>query len=102
MPDFDAKEDSPRLSGAGQDDSRDLPEPPARISPRGRELASRDCSEQTPRVAQLISARLGSRARHAARRSCSTREHVIVLAAPARRRRRLWTACHGHRFGSPS
>jgi hypothetical protein len=102
MPDFDAKEDSPRLSGAGQDDSRETPSPRGRVSPRGRELVSPDCSDQTHRVAPLISAQLGSRARHAARRACSTREHVVVLAASARRRRRLWNACHGHRFGSPS
>ncbi len=102
MPDFDAKEDSPRLSGAGQDDSRDLPAPRAYVSPRGRELASRNCSDRALGSRRLINAQLGSRTRHAARRACSTREHVVLLAAPARRRRRLWTACHGHRFGSPS
>jgi hypothetical protein len=102
MPDFDAKEDSLRLNGAGQDDPLDLPALRPRFSPRGRELASRECRRNTLPQDQLIDARLGLRTRHAARRECSLRERVLVLAVPPRRRRRLSGACHGPQFGSPS
>jgi hypothetical protein len=102
MPDFDAKEDSPRLSGAGQDDALDLPKLRPRFSPRARELASRDCRARGSRAPERIGTGVTARQRHAARRACSSAERVILLASPPSRRRRLWTTCHGHRSGPSS
>ncbi|HTA35132.1 MAG TPA: hypothetical protein VK761_00350 [Solirubrobacteraceae bacterium] len=102
MPDFDANEDSLRLSGAGRDDSLDQPKLRPRFSPRSRELASRECRAGASRAPERIVTALAGQRRGAARHACSRGERVLLLAGPPRRRRRLWTTCHGHASGSPS
>ncbi|HEX4484310.1 MAG TPA: hypothetical protein VH081_11045 [Solirubrobacteraceae bacterium] len=102
MPDFDANEDPLRLSGAGRDDSRDLPKLRPRVSPRSRELASRECRARGSRAPEQIGAGLAAHRRSAARHACSHVGRVMLLASAPRRRRRLWTSCHGYASGSPS
>jgi hypothetical protein len=102
MPDFDANEDPLRLSGSGRDDSREQPKLRPRFSPRSRELASRECRSRASRAPERIGVGLTAHRRGAARHACSRGERVMLLASAPRRRRRLWTSCHGHASGSPS
>ena len=97
MPDFDANDDPLRLPGAGEDE----PFEPAQAARRAfvpRARAAR----------RARSAARGARpARRAAWRRCSSRSAGAPRATPARaaiarlrspplrRRRRLWTQCHG-------
>jgi hypothetical protein len=98
MPDFDANEDPLRLSGAGKDESLD----PSRLQPRfvarTRQFAYAGCWQRPP--ARRVGVKLAVRSRHSGRRSCSTR--IVLLGISPRRRRRLWTSCHGRLPGSPS
>ncbi|HEX8714807.1 MAG TPA: hypothetical protein VF706_04485 [Solirubrobacteraceae bacterium] len=104
MPDFDAKEDPLRLSAAGREDKveqpSELPKLYPRFVPRMRSFASRSCHGRPARPARRVRPELVSRRRNAARRVCG--ERVMLLASPPRRRRRLWTRCHGRLPGSPS
>jgi hypothetical protein len=100
MPDFDVNDDSLRLSGAGRDEP--LPKLTPRFSPRSRELASRQCRVGASRAPQRIATRLAGSRRAASRHVCPRGERVLLLASAPVRRRRLWTACHGHPSGSPS
>jgi hypothetical protein len=100
MPDFDANDDPLRLSAAGEDDSLGLPRLVARLTPRARQLAERRCYGRNAQSAGRLSPALLAHGRRAARNSCAQR--IALLATPPRRRRRLWTRCHGRPPGSVS
>jgi hypothetical protein len=100
MPDFDANEDPLRLSGAGKDEPLDLPKLQPRFMPRTRQLAQRECYLRPNRTARRLGPVLMARSRRAARNACARR--IALLGAPPRRRRRLWTMCHGRPPGSQS
>jgi hypothetical protein len=99
MTDFDANEDHLRLSGLGKDESSEPPKLRPRFAPRARQLAYRHCFYRSPR---RIASRLASQRARTARRSCPPGGRLGLLGAPARRRRQLWTKCHGRTPGSPS
>jgi hypothetical protein len=97
MTDFDANEDPLRLSGSNGEPF----EPPKlrpRFMPRARQLAYGQCFY---RPVRRIVARLDSQRTRAARRACPPEQRSALLG-PSRRRRRLWTTCHGRLPGSPS
>jgi hypothetical protein len=100
MHDFDTNDDPPRPSGLGSDDSIELPKLTPRFAPRARALAGRRCFARRrhprPRVGPLLVAH----GRHAARNACVAR--IALFGTPPRRRRRLWTQCHGRPPGSVS
>ena len=100
MPDFDANDDSLRLSASGMDDSIDLPKLTPRFAPRLRQLAERRCFASAVGRERRVGPRLQARARHAARNACATQTASLTVASL--RRRRLWTKCHGQRPGSVS
>jgi hypothetical protein len=93
MPDFDINDDPPRPSASGMDDSIDLPKLTPRFAPRTRQLAERRCLAPPDGRARRLGPVLVARGRSAARNCCGRR--IALLGAPARRRRRLWTKCHG-------
>jgi hypothetical protein len=100
MPDFDANDDPLRLSASGMDDPIDPPKLTPRFAPRTRQLAERRCLTRPAGREQRVGPLLMARARDAARNACGAR--IALLQAPARRRRRLWTKCHGRSPGSVS
>lgn len=100
MPDFDANEDPLRLSAAASDDPFELPKLRPRFAPRARELATTGCHGRRAAAPRALEPELVVRRRNAARHVCGDR--VMLLAGPPRRRRRLWTKCHGRPGGSPS
>jgi hypothetical protein len=100
MPDFDANDDQPRLSASGKDDSIDLPKLTPRFAPRMRQLAERRCFTRIADREQRVGPVLMARGRDAARNACGAR--IALLGAPPRRRRRLWTKCHGRSPGTVS
>jgi hypothetical protein len=99
MTDFDANEDHLRLSGPGKDESSEPPKLHPRFAPRARQLAYGQCFHRSPRRVDWT---LTSQRTRAVRRSCSPEARIELLGAPPRRRRRLWTLCHGRLPGSPS
>jgi hypothetical protein len=100
MPDFDANDDPLRLSGGGQDDPLDLPKLTPRFAPRARALAARQCFAGDARPTRRVGHVLSAHDRRVARRACAQRSGL--LRTPPRRRRRLWTKCHGRPPGSAS
>jgi hypothetical protein len=100
MPEFDSNDDPPRLSASGMDDSIDIPRLMPRFAPRMRQLAERRCSTRPSSLEHSVGPMLLARARGAARNSCAGR--IALLGTPPRRRRRLWTKCHGRSPGSLS
>jgi hypothetical protein len=93
MPDFDVNDDPLRLSAAGEDDSLDLPRLVARLTPRARQLAERRCYGRRAAPARRLAPALLAHGRRAARNACGQR--IALFATLPRRRRRLWTKCHG-------
>jgi hypothetical protein len=103
MPDFDANDDSLRLSGSGKDDSSDMPKLRPRFMARARTLAYRQCfGARTHRDADRLQPRLGTLRWRTMRRSCPSLRAAGVPGVLPARRRRLWTKCHGRAPGSPS
>ncbi len=100
MQDFDTNDDPPRLSGPGSDDSIDLPKLTPRFAPRARELAVMRCFARRLRPESRVGPVLPAQGRRAARNACASR--IARLRTPPRRRRRLWTQCHGQPRGSVS
>jgi hypothetical protein len=97
MTDFDANEDPLRLSSSNEES----PEPAKlrpRFAPRARQLADGQCFR---RPVRRIAATLDSQRTRAARRACPPEQRTALLGS-TRRRRRLWTTCHGRFPGSPS
>jgi hypothetical protein len=99
MTDFDANEDHLRLSGPGKDESSEPPKLRPRFAPRARQLAYGRCFYRSPR---RVASMLASQRTRTARRSCPPAVRLELLGASSRRRRRLWTTCHGRPPGSPS
>jgi hypothetical protein len=99
MTDFDANDDPLRLSGPANDESPELPKLRPRFAPRARQLAYGQCFH---RPSGRIALTLASQATRAARRACPPSARIALLGAAPRRRRRLWTTCHGRPPGSPS
>jgi hypothetical protein len=99
MTDFDANEDPLRLSGPVNDESPEPPKLRPRFAPRARQLAYGRCFRRPRR---RIASTLESQRTRAACRTCSPAGRIELLGAPPRRRRRLWTMCHGRPPGSPS
>jgi hypothetical protein len=101
MPDFDANDDPLRLTGAEQDE----PLEPAHVRPRfvlrARALAYGQCYARAGRPACRVGFAPAQR-RRAARRACPRGHLLTPLRTPPRRRRRLWTLCHGRPPGSSS
>jgi hypothetical protein len=102
MPDFDAHDDSLRLNGSRQDEPFNVPKVRPRFIARTRRLAGRQCFGARGHVAERLHPRLDTGRWRAARRACPSARTVGLLAALPRRRRRLWTTCHGRASGSPS
>jgi hypothetical protein len=100
MPDFDANDDPLRLSATGEDDSRELPRLMRRLAPRARDLAERRCYRRHAHPAGRLAPVLLAQGRRATRNACGQR--ITLLGTPPRRRRRLWTKCHGRPPGSVS
>jgi hypothetical protein len=98
MTDFDANEDPLRLSASANEESPEPAKLRPRFSPRARQLAYGQCFRRSPR---RIVAMLDSQRTRAARRACPPQERLALLGS-SRRRRQLWTTCHGRIPGSPS
>jgi hypothetical protein len=98
MTDFDANEDPLRLSASANEESPEPAKLRPRFSPRARQLAYGQCYRRSPR---RIAATLDSQCMRAARRACSPEKRTALLGS-SRRRRHLWTTCHGQIPGSPS
>jgi hypothetical protein len=98
MTDSDANEDPLRLSASADEESPEPAKLRPRFSPRARQLAYGQCFRRSP---SRIVAKLDSQRTRAARRACSPKGRTALLGPP-RRRRRLWTTCHGRIPGSPS
>jgi hypothetical protein len=98
MPDFDANDDPLRLDGSGKDDPFDLPKLTPRFVPRARQLADRQCRARHTRAGRRVGPVLVAQCRRVARNACDRR--IVLLGSPPRRRRRLWTQCHGQPPGS--
>ena len=96
MPEFNANEDSPRLSGFDSDEPFEVPKLRLRFMPRTRTLASERCS----RVRRGPVA--NPQAKRAQRRSCSFVGAGTTAVPVSRRRRRLWATCRERGAGSPS
>ncbi|HEV7529147.1 MAG TPA: hypothetical protein VGO29_09640 [Solirubrobacteraceae bacterium] len=97
MSDFDANDDPLRLSGSGKGD----PDPPRlvpRFALRARALAERQCRARDERAGRRVGLVLVAHGRHVGRNACDRR--IGLLGSPPRRRRRLWTQCHGRPPGS--
>ena len=99
MTDFDANEDHLRLSGPGKDEPSEPPKLRPRFALRTRQLAYGQCFHRAPRRG---AAKLASQRTRTARRSCPPAVRLELLGAASRRRRHLWTTCHGRPPGSPS
>jgi hypothetical protein len=93
MHDFDTNDDPPRLSGLGSDDSLDLPKLTPRFAPRARALAGGRCFARRAHSQRRMGRPLVAHGRQVARNACVAR--IALLGTPPRRRRRLWTQCHG-------
>jgi hypothetical protein len=103
MPDFDANDDSLRLSDSGKDEPFELPQLRLRFMARARTLAYGQCfGARTGRAADRLQPRLATLRWRAMRRSCPTLRAAGVPGGRPARRRRLWTKCHGRAPGSPS
>ena len=102
MSDFDANDDPLRLTGAGNDEPLDPAEIRPRVMRRARQLAYGQCYARRARSQERVGVTLPSQRRRAARRACPHARRVPMLGTPLRRRRRLWTVCHGRPPGSPS
>jgi hypothetical protein len=103
MPDFDANDDSLRLGDSGKEEPLELPKLYPRFMPRARELAYAQCSRRSESRAVRVQAKLATARRRAAHRRCPVGSREKLHAAtPRRRRRRLWTKCHGRLPGSLS
>jgi len=104
MPDFDANDDSLRLSDSGKDEPFEVPKLRPRFMVRARALAYGQCfGARTYRAdADRLQSRLGTLRWRAMRRSCPTLRAAGVPETLPARRRRLWTKCHGRAPGSPS
>ncbi len=102
MPEFDANEDPLRLTGGGKDEPLEPAVIRPRFMPRARELAYAHCYARREARARQIGSAPVARRRRAARRACPSGRRVVPLGAPPRRRRRLWTTCHGRPPGSSS
>ncbi len=100
MPDFDNNDDPLRLSATGKDDPFDLPKLTPRFSPRARQLAERRCYGPHGRLSRRVGPVFMARGRFDARNACA--ERMALLGTPPRRRRRLWTQCHGRASGPVS
>lgn len=100
MPDFDANDDPLRLDGTGKDDPFDVPKLTPRFAPRARQLADRQCYSRHGRPGHHVGPVLVAQGRRFARNACA--RQIVLLASPPRRRRRLWTKCHGRPPGSAS
>jgi hypothetical protein len=103
MPDFDANDDSLRLSDSGKDEPFELPKLRPRFMARARTLAYGQCfGARGDRAADRLQPRLATLRWRAMRRSCPTLRAAGVPGVLPARRRRLWTKCHGRAPGSPS
>jgi hypothetical protein len=98
MPDFDANEDQPTLPTTGQEHPAEPTEQGVPAMPRAREDGGRHrdrpARRRDPRVRPVL-----TQSRRVALRACDDRGPVL---RPLRRRRRLWTVCHGRAPGSSS
>jgi hypothetical protein len=99
MTDFDANEDPLRLSGAANGEPFEPAKLRPRFMPRARQLAYGQCFR---RPLGRLTATLASQPTRAVARSCPPADRLASLGTPPRRRRRLWTACHGRPPGFPS
>jgi len=95
MPEFNANEDPPRLSGFDSDEPFEVPKLRLRFRPRTRTLAGERCL----RASRGPGA--NPQAKPVARRSCSL-DAGSAPASVSRRRRRLWSMCRDRGSGSPS
>lgn len=102
MPDFDANDDSLRLSDSGKDEPFEVPMLRPRFMVRARTLAYGQCFGARSHRADRLQPRLGTLRWRAMRRSCPTLRAAGVPGTLPARRRRLWTKCHGRVPGSPS
>jgi hypothetical protein len=98
MSDFDANDDPLRLSGSGKDDPFDLPKLTPRFMVRTRQLAERECRGRQGSAGRRVGPVLVAQGRRLARNACDRR--IVLLGSAPRRRRRLWTQCHGQPPGS--
>jgi hypothetical protein len=98
MPDFDSNDDPLRLSDSGEENPLELPKLTPRFAPRARQLAERRCRAGRTSLGRRLGPLLAARGRDAARNACGGR--IVLLGSPQRRRRRLWTQCHGQAPGS--
>jgi hypothetical protein len=102
MPDFDANDDPLRLTGAEPDDPLEPAHIRPRFMPRARELAYGRCYARAGRPARRVGVAPPALRGHAARAACPRGHLLTPLRTPPRRRRRLWTLCHGRPPGSSS
>jgi hypothetical protein len=102
MPDFDANDDPLRLTGAEQDEPLEPAHVRPRVEPRARALAYSQCYARYGRPARRVDVARIAQRRRCARRACPRARLLAPLRTPPRRRRRLWTVCHGRPPGSPS
>jgi hypothetical protein len=102
MPDFDANDDPLRLTGAEQDEPLEPAHVRPRFQPRARALAYSQCYVRYGRPARRVGVAPVAQRRHGTRRACPRGRLLAPLRTTPRRRRRLWTVCHGRPPGSPS